>query len=187
MPIPADWDAESVAACPVIDWAGPTWRIHNLKYPAADPGGARLVSGRYNKGLDKTPEISQDQVFAALYLTTRPEIAIAELVRHIRETSSLQYLNNYRLSELSVQLSEVLDCRSPELLELTIEDLCHDTDYSVTQEIGAAAYAAGWEGIRVPSATRLGDSLNLFPVHFRDDTHISMTWTRHPRLYPRGT
>jgi RES domain-containing protein len=176
---------QPLAACPVVGWESSTWRIHNLKYPAEDPGGARLVSGRYNRGLDMMPEISLEQVFGALYLATGPEIAIAELVRHLPENSSLRYLNNYRLSELCVQMSEVLDCRDPGRLELTLEDMCHDTDYRITQEIGATVFAAGLEGLLVPSATRLGDNLILFPVHLRGGSRIEMISSRHPRLYPQ--
>lgn len=132
------------------------------------------------------PEFSQDQTFAALYLATRPEIAIAELVRHIPEKSPLQYLNNYRLSQVVVQVSKVRDCRDPGLLGLTLEDLCHDTDLRATQDIGSTVFAEGSEGLLVPSATNLGDNLILFPIHFRADSHVRLIATRHPRLYPQG-
>lgn len=77
MPVPVGWDAAAaVAACPVGGWEGRVWRMHHRKYPAADPGGARKVSGRYNRGLDLFPE---ERSFAALYLATGPDICLGEV------------------------------------------------------------------------------------------------------------
>ena len=76
-------------------------------------------------------------------------------------------LNDYRLSELSVRVRAVLDCRDPVPLGLRFDDLVHDTDYEATQAFGAAAFADGLEGLLVHSATRLGDNLILFPDNLR--------------------
>jgi hypothetical protein len=59
----------------------------------------------------------------------------------------------------------------------------HDTDYEATQAIGAAAFADGLEGLLVPSATRLGDNLILFPDNLRAGSRIEVVSSRDPRLY----
>ncbi len=153
--------------------------MHKRRYPPADPGGSIKVSGRYNRGFDR---FSEDESFGALYLATGPEICLGEVYRHITP-ELLPSLNNYRLSELSVRLSAVLDCRNPKAMGLSLNDLTHDTDYEVTQSIGAAAYGEGFEGALVPSATRLGDNLVLFPDRLGADSTITVVSSRDPRLY----
>ncbi|MDP8949126.1 MAG: RES family NAD+ phosphorylase, partial [Actinomycetota bacterium] len=156
MPVPERWDAGTVVAgSPVVAWQGRVWRMHKRRYRADDPGGARKVSGRYNRGLDRFEE---EGSFPALYLATAPEICLGEVYRHITP-ELLPALNDFRLSELSVEVGEVLDCRSPKPLGLSLEHLVHDTDYEATQAIGAAALEGGLEGLIVPSAIRLGDNL----------------------------
>jgi RES domain-containing protein len=126
--------------------------MHNRRYPAEDPDGARLVSGRYNRGLDRFPE---GETFPALYLATAPEICLGEVYRRVTP-ELLPSLNDFRLSELSVSLHEIADYRDPSALGLTPEDLAHDTGYRAAQSLGAAADAHGVEGLLVPSATGLG-------------------------------
>lgn len=180
MPVPEGWDVSvAVAACPVVGWEGHVWRMHKRKYPATSPGGARKVSGRYNRGLDLFPE---DQSFAALYLATALEICLGEIYRHVTP-ELLPSLNDYRISELSVRLEAVLDCRDPARLELILDRLVHDTDFEATQAIGAAAFAASFEGLLVVSATRLGDNLILFPDHLRANSQVMVVSSRDPRLY----
>jgi len=153
--------------------------MHKRRYGAADPGGARKVSGRYNRGLDLFPEAES---FGALYLATAAEICLGEIYRHVTP-ELMPFLNDYRLSELSVYLSKVLDCRDPETMGLTMDDLVHDTDYGATQSIGAAAFEGGYEGLLTRSATRLGDNLILFPANLQSRSHIEVVSSRDPRLY----
>jgi len=61
----------------------------------------------------------------------------------------------------------------------------HDTYYEATQAIGAAAIAYWLEGLLVPSATRLGENLILFPDNFRAGSRIEVVSSRDPRLYVR--
>ena len=180
MPIPEGWDAAAaLAVSPVVSWKGRLWRMHKRRYRAEDPGGARLVSGRYNRGLDRFPEA---ETFPALYLATAPEICLGEVYRHVTPELLLS-LNDFRLSELSVSLQELVDCRGQELLGLSVGDLVHDTDYEPTQALGAAANSHGLEGLLVPSATRLGDNLIVFPQNLRTDSRIAVVSSRDPRLY----
>lgn len=92
-------------------------------------------------------------------------------------------LNDYRLSELDVELDAVLDCRDARVLGLTRADLIRDYDFTITQEIGAAVVDRGAEGILVPSATRLGDNLVVFPVKRLDTSRLVVLGSQDPRLY----
>jgi len=180
VPVAEGWDANAaIEACPVVAWEGCVWRMHKRKYAATNPGGARKVSGRYNRGLDRFPEAES---FPALYLATSPEDCLGEVYRHVTP-KLLPSLNDYRLSELSVRVGEVVDSREPAALGLRFDDLVHDTDYEATQAIGAAAFADGLEGLLVPSATRLGDNLILFPDNLRAGSRMEVVSSRDPRLY----
>ncbi len=67
MPVPEGWDANAaIEACPVVAWEGRVWRMHKRRYAATDPGGARKVSGRYNRGLDRFPEAESFPTVAQL-------------------------------------------------------------------------------------------------------------------------
>jgi RES domain-containing protein len=101
VPVPEGWDeGAAIEACPVVAWEGRVWRMHKRKYAATNPGGARKVSGRYNRGLDRFPEAES---FPALYLATGPEVCLGEVYRHVTP-KLLPSLNDYRLSELSVRV-----------------------------------------------------------------------------------
>ena len=47
----------------------------------------------------------------------------------------------------------------------------------------AAALKGSLEGLIVPSATRLGDNLILFPENLRASSRIEIVSSRDPRLY----
>lgn len=182
MPIPEGWDADAaLAALPVVPWRGHLWRMHKRRYAAENPGGARLVSGRYNRGLDR---FAEGETFPALYLATAPEICLGEIYRHITP-ELLPSLNDFRLSELLASVRAVVDCRDPSALGLIPDDLSHDTDYRTTQSLGAAADSRGLEGLLVPSATSLGDNLILFPQNLLVSSRVVVVSSRDPRLYVR--
>src|SRR5215210_350355 len=182
MTTPEGWDAAAaLAGRPATAWEGHLWRMHKRRYRAEDPGGARLVSGRYNRGLDR---FSEGETFPALYLATSPEICLGEVYRHVTP-EILPSLNDFRLSELLASIQAIVDCRDPSALGLTPEDLSHDTDYRATQALGAAADRRGLEGLLVPSATGLGDNLILFPQNLLAGSRIGAVSSRDPRLYVR--
>lgn len=153
--------------------------MHKRRYAAGDPGGARRVSGRYSRGLDLFPE---EEAFGALYLALSAETCIGEVLRHVTP-EMLPLLNDYRLTELSISLEKVVDCRDPRCLDLSDEDLLQELDYSLTHEISAAAYDKGFEGMLVPSATRLGDNLVLFTDNLGDGSKVEALSSRDPLLY----
>lgn len=176
-----DWDAvAALASCPIVSWRGPAWRIHRQRYAATDPGGSLKVSGRYHRGADR---FAPEQTWPALYLALSPEAALGELVRHITP-ELLPHLNGFRISEIAVTLSHIADCRDAIRLGVPPATMVDDFDYSVTQDLGAAAYAAGLEGLLVPSATALGDNLVVFTSQLRDDAKLEIVGSRDPRLYP---
>lgn len=178
---PKKWDAAAaLAQRPLQEWSGRVWRMHNQRYRANDHGGALIVSGRYHRGRDLFPP---EQVFAALYLSLAPEICIGEILRHVSTIEGLQYLNNFVLSELTVELRAVMDCRDSIALGLEPETLLLDTDYSITRELAAAAVTRGAEGVLVPSATRLGDNLIIFPQNLRPASQLIIVSSKSPRLY----
>ena len=175
----ARWDAVAgVAACPVIAWQGDTWRGHRPKYAAIDATGSRLHSGRYNRGLD---HFQPHEVWAALYLGLGRDICIGEVLRHTTPAQLPRF--NYRFTRIRVALSQVLDCRDPTLLGLTPLDLWHDTDWTIPQSLAAMAIARGVEAILVPSATRLGDNLVVFPDYLQPGSQLQPLDHVDPPLY----
>lgn len=160
-------------------WKGQAWRFHRRTYGATDSGGALLVSGRYHRAPDQFP---RSDVWSALYLALSPEASLGEVVRHFTP-QLLPQLNEYRLSEIDVELEAVLDCRDAAAFGLSTEDLTRDYDFAITQEIAAAAIAQGAEGILVPSATGLGDNLVVLPAQLRSSSRLTVAGSRDPRLY----
>jgi RES domain-containing protein len=174
------WDAAAaVANCEEFAWQGSAWRAHKRKYPATDPGGSLRVSGRYNRGAD---HFSEREVWPALYLSLAPEVCLGEVLRHI-SAELLPLLNDYRISQLRLQLAVVVDCRDLRTVGLTLDGLCPDTDFSAAQQLAAVAIARGAEAILVPSATRLGDNLIVFPCNLRPSSTITLVASRDTRLY----
>ena len=177
---PTGWDArKAIAGLKSRRWKGQAWRFHRRRYDALDSAGSLLASGRYNRGSDQFPE---DQTWPALYLALRAETALGEIVRHITP-ELLDKLNDFRMSELEVELEAVLDCRDAAELGLSPEDLIRHYDFAITQEIAAAAIAQGAEGIRVSSATGLGDNLVIFPAQLHSTSRLALVGSRDPRLY----
>jgi RES domain-containing protein len=181
MPLPEGWSPEqAVVACPVIEgWESLAWRFHKRKYRATDHGGSLTFSARFNRGLDLFPA---DEIWPALYLALAPEISIGERQRHARP-ERLPELNDYPLTTLSVTLAVVLDCTDATTLGISLEDLCHDTDFSAGQHLAAAALAQEIEAMIVPSATRLGNNLVVFPTQLRPTSRIVEVSHIDPRLY----
>jgi hypothetical protein len=181
---PEAWDADAaVLACAVVAWHGRAWRAHRRNFEAADHGGSLLVSGRYHRAPDVHPPA---ETWPALYLALAPEICLGEVLRHIRP-ERLPLLNDYRISEFDIRLIRVLDCRNPAAMGITADVLWHDLDYTVPQSLAAASLRRGVEAILVPSATRLGDNLIIFPTQVQTQSQIAVIGSREPRLYVERT
>jgi RES domain-containing protein len=177
---PTGWTARTaIAKLKTSRWKGKAWRFHRRRYDALDSTGSLLVSGRYNRGSDQFPE---GEVWAALYLALSAEASLGEIVRHITP-DLLDKLNDFRVSELDVELAVVLDCRDGSAFGLDADEFVHDYDFEATQELAAAAIARDAEAILVPSATGLGDNLTVFPARLRSASRIVIVDSRDPRLY----
>ena len=180
MPAPPGWDATAaVAACRIVARRRNAWRAHNRRYAATASGGSLQVSGRYNRGLDLFPP---DEAWPALYLGLSEAICLGEILRHLTP-ARFAALSNYRLTQVRVQLSAVVDCWEPARLGLKFEDLCEDMNYRAPQAIARAAIDRGAEGILVPSATRLGHNLIIFPHCLRPSSRIAVVRSVDPRIY----
>ena len=177
---PTGWDARTaIATVNPKRWKGQVWRFHGRRYDALDSAGSLLVSGRYNRGSDQFPE---DQTWPALYLALSAETALGEIVRHVTP-ELLDKLNDFRMSELEVELVTVLDCRDATAFGLAANELVRDYDFEATQELAAAAIARDAEGILAPSGTGLGDNLIVFPACVRTTSRLVVVESRDPRLY----
>lgn len=95
---------------------------------------------------------------------------------------TLPHLNNYRLTEIEVDLQRVVDCTEPDLMNLTAEDLVGDSSYRITQCLGDAVSASGCEAARVPSASLLGENLIIFPRNLTGQSNLKVVRSRDPRL-----
>jgi len=60
-------------------------------------------------------------------------------------------------------------------LGLTHDALLDDPMYTTGQQLGLAAVRRGAEGILIPSATRAGDNLILFPDNLLPTSRIAVT------------
>ena len=180
MNAPTEWNSHAAAArCRIIPFHGTVWRAHKLRYQPLDDTGSRIVTGRYHRAADRFPP--QD-CWPALYLALAPEVALAEIIRHTTP-ESFPALNAYRISEIAVELSDVLDCRNAEDLGMPLEMLWDDHNVAVPQQLARAALDRGAEGILVSSATRLGDNLVVFTEQRRLDSQLRVLRSRDPHLY----
>lgn len=127
--------------------------------PGFDPRsgeGARRFGGRFN------PPNS----FPVIYLCTTRPCVVAELTRQVqRQGLSIDGFLPRELYRLTASLTRVLDLTDPEVvagLGLVAEDMLRD-DWSLTHEIGEAAYEHDFQAIRSRSATGVDDVIAVMP------------------------
>ena len=146
MPTPPGWAAAvAIGKCrQLAPWSGLTWRAHKRQFLATDYTGSILFSGRYNRGYDAFPRTQVrfvgQRVWQVLYLALGRDVAIGEVLRHIDELSEL---DDYRFTELQLDLDLVIDCRDASAMGLTHADQTDLTDWEVPREIAKAAIAGG--------------------------------------------
>jgi RES domain-containing protein len=151
------------------------WRGHRRQYEALDHGGSLRGSGRFHRAANEYPA---DRSWPALYTALDLAVALGEVQRN---THGKRW-HAYRFTEIWAQLEAVLDCRDLALLDLGEDDLLNDLDYSLGQDLAAAAIELGVEGLLVPSATRLGDNLIVFPHLVRTGSVLVAVRSIDPRL-----
>ena len=132
------------------------WRQIAPRYDPLSGEGARIHGGRFN------PPDS----FPVLYLCLSRECAVAELTRQRRNTVlGVEGLLPRALYRYEVVLDAVLDLTDPETLtDLGVRsDELVGEDRSLPRLVGETAHAAGFQAIRCPSATGVGEVLAVFP------------------------
>lgn len=188
MRLPPGWDSlTAVRTCRPSDWHGDAWRHHAASRQAIDGSGSIRFSGRYNRGYDQFPP---EECWEALYLSLGRDIALGELIRHLGEDGKPEFirLRNRRISKLHLELANVVDCRVVSQLGLDDHHLLDDDEhaYAAGQEIAGAAFRLGYEAILVPSATRLGDNIIVFPGNLLDSSRIAVIESVDPALFVRS-
>jgi hypothetical protein len=108
------------------------------------------TAGRWHLGFDH----AEAARFPALYTSLQAHVAEAEFLRHLDgRTRSSGHIDlrrdRFRLSQLATKLSRVFDLRDLEAAGLTCEAVCHDTDYTLPQQLAAEAHGRGAEGLLV--------------------------------------
>jgi RES domain-containing protein len=131
------------------------FRNHGPGYEPTDAGGARIRGGRWN------PSNS----FPVIYLALSPETAAAEFYRLAdRQSVPPENLLPRRLTTLTVELIRVLDLTAKGALEqvgLSPSQITSN-DPTACQAVGESAHYLGFEAIRAPSATGIGEILAVF-------------------------
>lgn len=176
----------AVAACPVRSWRGEVWRCHGRRYAGDNADGSLKTTGRYNRGRDK---FAEHEVWPALYAGLAQHVALGERIRHTT-ANALSALAAQRVSHLSVRLQRVLDgctpddCLRPAVAGVTLEDLCHPTDYRATHALAEAARARRVEGLLIPSCTRFrGGNLIIFPDLLQPGSAVHVIDAEDPDLF----
>jgi RES domain-containing protein len=171
-----DWNPRrALAVCPEAPLKGAVWRGHRRRYSAIGHQGSLVLSGRYHQATDLFPT---DRTWPALYTAMGLHVALGEIYRGVTR----EKIGEYRFTEIWVQLDAVLDCRDLTVLGLAETDLLDDVDVETPRALAAAALDRGVEGILVPSATRLGDNLIIFPELVRGGSVIVEVQSIDPAL-----
>jgi RES domain-containing protein len=174
--LPENWNSRSaVASCDVVQIKNAIWRGHRRRYDALSHGGSLRISGRFHRAPAGSPG---EQTWPALYTALDLAVALGELQRNVRQDD----FGDYRFTEIWTQLEAVLDCRDLAALGVSFDEVLGARDYSVGQELAAAAVELGVEGMLVPSATRLGDNLIVFPHLVRTESVLVGVRSIDPRL-----
>src|SRR5215208_1841706 len=117
MAAPPGWDVEqALNACPIIALHEVhVWRAHRGKYFPTDYAGSLRSSGRYHRGLDlfsnEPVSYAVVRVWFALYTSLDRDSPQREMERYLGGLSPAE-VENYLLTELLVDLAEVIDCSS---------------------------------------------------------------------------
>jgi RES domain-containing protein len=175
------WDARrAVARADIIPIKQAVWRGHRRRYGALDPGGSLLKSGRFHQAGDQFPN---GPTWPALYTACELAAALGEIQRSIVQQDDLI---SYRFTEIWAQLERVLDCRDLDAIGVRFDDIFDDYDYSLGQQLGRAATDQEVEALLVPSATRLGDNLVIFPHLVRRRSVLVEVRSIDPNLIKRS-
>jgi RES domain-containing protein len=168
-----------VADLETVGWSGNAWRFHKRRFQPIDATGSTIASGRFHRAPDEFPV---NDCWSALYFSLKAEISLAEIIRHTHPTRMFT-LNKLRITEVQLHLQSVVDLSTPGSIGLPADSLLDDLEYSLTQTIARAVIDRGAEGIIVPSATRLGNNLVIFPDNLKPESRLEIIGSRDPVLY----
>ncbi|MCK2028077.1 RES domain-containing protein [Microbacterium sp. SSW1-47] len=153
-------------------WSGVTFRHAAPRRDPLSGAGARLFGGRWNP----------KDLFAALYLATPVEACMGELVRMAQSQGvPIDVLLQVPrvLHEIEVSEARVLDLTTPAArtaIGLEDSDIA-DSDWTICQQVGHAAWFLGLQGVIAPSASGHGLVLTLFEGRL-DPGQVSVTASR---------
>lgn len=140
-----------------IAWSGRTYRHTTPRRDPLSGAGARLNGGRWNP----------KDLFAALYLASPVATCMGEIDRIAASqgvpTEVLLQAPRV-LHEIDVSIANVLDLTSVvnrTAARLTDADIS-DSDWTLCQQVGHAAWFLGHQGILAPSASGQGYVITLF-------------------------
>lgn len=168
-------------------------------YLPTDFTGSRMYAGRLHELPTEQGEIGKDRRTG--YLAIEEVTALGEIIRHQEALTGMSdaiamkaavernrvYLSTRRLTRLELSFSRIRDARNLEALGISQDDFFVDGIWDaggyVSQALGQACRDAGDEGVVVPSATRLGDSLILFLENKLDSSEIQQGPSRDPSLF----
>jgi RES domain-containing protein len=168
-------DPATITASSVLQpWSGRVWRCHHRSRTALNADGSLGgIGGRFNAGVDSDVK----PPFRALYASIESAAALLEAVRHLgyrspdrRDVVALDDIAMRVLTQIDVELQRVFDWRSEPLLR---ENLTH-VSYRQTQQLAAAAFNRGAEGILVASATGIDANLVIFVDNLGDGSQIDV-------------
>lgn len=160
-------------------WTGLTFRHTAARRDPLSGAGARLNGGRWNP----------KDLFAALYLAEPVATCMGELVR-MAQSQGVPVAVLLRvprvLHDVQVTEARVLDLTAPEhraAIGLADSDIS-DSDWTICQQVGHAAWFLGLQGILAPSATGGGNVLTLFEGRI-DPGQVSVVSSREitPELF----
>jgi RES domain-containing protein len=158
--------AAIVASSSLVKWSGRVWRCHHRLRAALNADGSLGdVGGRFNAGNKSVISPS----FRALYSSVESAGALLEVIRHLAHKSvdahdivALEDLAMRVLSQFDVELQQVFDWSLDRELKQVLTSPSSAMSYAYTQQLAAAAIAAGAEAIIVPSATGIDANLVIF-------------------------
>lgn len=136
-------------------WSGTLYRAVDLGRSSEilSTTGSLVHGGRYNSPGE----------FRVLYAAELRKGCREEVKKRARKERLK--LNPHVIATLKASLARVLDLGSAQVrkvLGVRLRDLVDHSDYSLTWDIARAAYDAGYEAIRFPSAVGIGMNLAIF-------------------------
>jgi RES domain-containing protein len=147
--------------------------------------GAKITGGRLNR----------TGTFPVIYTSTDPQTALAETFQNFASFGFAKAkVRPKLLVGLEIKIAAILDLCDPRIrrrLMLSLGDLAQPWwpvqeagGEALTQALGRAAYEAGFEGVRLPSARQKGGiNLNVFPGKLRAGSRVVVLAGRDLRQY----